>query len=616
MARLPQPGSDSGTWGNILNEYLSQTLKSDGTIRDNVVTSSAIAPNAVTSTEIANDAVSAAQIQDGTITEAQLDAAVQSKLNTAGSGGVADGTITTAKLQDGAVTDVKVAAGAAIAQSKIANLTTDLAGKAATAHTHVAANISDSTTVGRAVLTAADAAAVRSAIGAGTSDLVIGTSSTTAKAGDYTPTKSDVGLANVDNTSDATKNSAVATLTNKIIDGGSNTLQNIAQSSITGLATALSGKVSTTTTVNGHALSSNVTVTANDVLPTQTGNGGRYLTTDGTNSSWATIAAGGGNMSTSTYDPAGINQQLVGTSAAQTLTNKTIDASNNTLSNIPESAVTNLTADLANKQSALTATNVITTTYTAAVGDIIPADATSAGFTITLPAAPADKSRVVIKKIDASTNAITIATGGSDTFNKVGGSTSATLSLQNQAIQMQYASSVAVWYVISTDVPLSGLDARYVSLTGIATLTNKTISGSNNTLSNIAVSSLSTTGTASSSTYLRGDGVWSGVNSQVTTNNQTGTSYTLVLTDAGKVIELNNAAAITLTVPPVSSVAFSAGDVIELWQQGAGQVSVAAGAGVTIRSSGSKLKLTGQYSSAALRYRGSDEWVLVGDLTP
>jgi hypothetical protein len=59
--------------------------------------------------------------------------------------------------------------------------------------------------------------------------------------------KSAVGLSNVDNTSDATKNSATATLTNKTISGSDNTLSNIAQSSITGLSTALSGKEPTIT---------------------------------------------------------------------------------------------------------------------------------------------------------------------------------------------------------------------------------------------------------------------------------------------------------------------------------------------------------------------------------
>lgn len=70
--------------------------------------------------------------------------------------------------------------------------TTDIAGKAAASHTHTASAISDSTTVGRNVLTAADAAAARSAIGAGTSSLALGTSSSTAKAGDYQPASTDI----------------------------------------------------------------------------------------------------------------------------------------------------------------------------------------------------------------------------------------------------------------------------------------------------------------------------------------------------------------------------------------------------------------------------------------
>jgi hypothetical protein len=60
-------------------------------------------------------------------------------------------------------------------------------GGAAASHTHTAANISDSTATGRSVLTATDATAARTAIGAGTSSLVIGTTNTTAKAGDYAP---------------------------------------------------------------------------------------------------------------------------------------------------------------------------------------------------------------------------------------------------------------------------------------------------------------------------------------------------------------------------------------------------------------------------------------------
>jgi hypothetical protein len=96
-------------------------------------------------------------------------------------------------------------------------------------------------------------------------------------------------------------------------------------------------------------------------------------------------------------------------------------------------------------------------------------------------------------------------------------------------------------------------------------------------------------------------------------NAQTGTAYTLVLTDAGKLVTLNNAAAVTLTIPANASVAFPTGTRIDLLQYGAGQVTVGS-AGVTIRSSGSKLKLAGQYSGATLWKKGTNEWVLIGDI--
>jgi hypothetical protein len=99
----------------------------------------------------------------------------------------------------------------------------------------------------------------------------------------------------------------------------------------------------------------------------------------------------------------------------------------------------------------------------------------------------------------------------------------------------------------------------------------------------------------------------------LTLNAQTGTTYTLVLADAHKLVTLSNASAITATVPPNSSVAFEIGDQVNLLQLGAGQVTVAAGSGVTLRSQGSKLKLNGQYSTATLVKIASDEWVLLGN---
>lgn len=108
---------------------------------------------------------------------------------------------------------------------------------------------------------------------------------------------------------------------------------------------------------------------------------------------------------------------------------------------------------------------------------------------------------------------------------------------------------------------------------------------------------------------------WVAYSSQfLSQNSQTGTSYTLVAADSGKVVEMNNAAANTLTVPPNSGVAFPIGTVIEVDQLGAGRTTITPGSGVTLRSAHG-LKLLAQYSTCSLRKRATDEWLVVGDLT-
>jgi len=98
-------------------------------------------------------------------------------------------------------------------------------------------------------------------------------------------------------------------------------------------------------------------------------------------------------------------------------------------------------------------------------------------------------------------------------------------------------------------------------------------------------------------------------------NAQTGTSYTTVLTDDGKLITCDNGSAITLTIPPNGTVAYGIGTQINIMQLGAGQVTITPGAGVTIRSAGSKLKTSAQYAVATCVKIASDTWVAVGNLT-
>lgn len=137
------------------------------------------------------------------------------------------------------------------------------------------------------------------------------------------------------------------------------------------------------------------------------------------------------------------------------------------------------------------------------------------------------------------------------------------------------------------------------------------VASANDTAAKVAVGANGTVLTADSSQTA---GVAWADPTLVVANRQTA-SYTLVLADSGKVVEMNVASGNNLTVPLNSSVAFAVGTVIELWQYGAGQTTVVATGGVTIRSSGGKLKLTGQYSGASLRKVGTDEWSLIGDIT-
>lgn len=119
---------------------------------------------------------------------------------------------------------------------------------------------------------------------------------------------------------------------------------------------------------------------------------------------------------------------------------------------------------------ALTTTGVKTTGYTAAANELVLCDTTSATFAVTLPTAPADKTRVIVKLVAsaATPNPVTISLGGSDHFNTTTGATTGTLSLLNQAITLQYAASSAVWVVSGDDLPLSQLDARYTTPAAVA----------------------------------------------------------------------------------------------------------------------------------------------------
>lgn len=93
-------------------------------------------------------------------------------------------------------------------------------------------------------------------------------------------------------------------------------------------------------------------------------------------------------------------------------------------------------------------------------------------------------------------------------------------------------------------------------------------------------------------------------------------SYTLVITDAGNSLKVSDSAASTIYIPENSSVAFKVGQKIEILRYGSGAVSIAPLNGnVTLNSKNSNRKIAAQYSGAVLTKMGTNEWLLIGDLT-
>jgi hypothetical protein len=99
----------------------------------------------------------------------------------------------------------------------------------------------------------------------------------------------------------------------------------------------------------------------------------------------------------------------------------------------------------------------------------------------------------------------------------------------------------------------------------------------------------------------------------VAINAQTGTTYTAVAGDVGKLITASNAAAIALTIPPS---VFAVGDQINIMQGtgGSGVVTITAGAGVTLNSNGTKLKTNGQFAVATVLCTASNTFLVFGNL--
>ena len=97
-------------------------------------------------------------------------------------------------------------------------------------------------------------------------------------------------------------------------------------------------------------------------------------------------------------------------------------------------------------------------------------------------------------------------------------------------------------------------------------------------------------------------------------NAQTGTTYTFVAADAGKLVTSSNGSAQTITLPPNSSVAFATGTQIIVQNIGSANATLAQGSGVTIQSKDSNKEIDGQYAAATCIKTATDTWSLIGAL--
>lgn len=134
-------------------------------------------------------------------------------------------------------------------------------------------------------------------------------------------------------------------------------------------------------------------------------------------------------------------------------------------------------------------------------------------------------------------------------------------------------------------IPSVAIDSTVTTLTGTQTLTNKTLTTPKINL---------------------------GINSQ------TGTTYTTVIDDNGKLVTLANASSITVTIPLNSSVAYPVGAQINMTQTGAGQVTVQGAGGVTVVSTGATAatpKTRAQYSTLTAVQTATDNWLVIGDIS-
>ena len=258
-----------------------------------------------------------------------------------------------------------------------------------------------------------------------------------------------------------------------------------------------------------------------------------------------------------------------------------------------------------------TTMTVATGTATALMGGITLAGGNVDIFTVALDADTVNEEIVFVTQVSGDTLTISRGQAGTGTAGVSGLSHTAGASVKHVL-----TSSDLIFFrnnaspVASFAFSGSTSGTTTVQATAIAGTTTLTLPAATDTLVGKATTDTLTNKTLTSPT-INGATIGTSI-INLTLNAQTGTTYTPVLADNGKLVTLSNASAITLTVPTNASVAYATGAQINIQAIDAGQVTVVGDTGVTVNGTGTKLRT--QWSAATLVKLGTDSWTLIGDL--
>jgi len=258
-----------------------------------------------------------------------------------------------------------------------------------------------------------------------------------------------------------------------------------------------------------------------------------------------------------------------------------------------------------------TTITVATGTATALMGGISLAAGNVDIFTVALDADTVNEEIVFVTQVSGDTLTISRGQAGTGTAGVSGLSHTAGASVKHVL-----TSSDLIFFrnnaspVASFGFSGSTSGTTTVQATAIAGTTTLTLPAATDTLVGKATTDTLTNKTLTSPT-INGATIGTSI-INLAINAQTGTTYTPVLADNGKLVTLSNASAITLTVPTNASVAYATGAQINIEQIGAGQVTIVGDTGVTVNGTGTKLRT--QWSAATLVKLGTDSWTLIGDL--